>query len=305
MSGSSHPGGTWWRMLIVIMSAGWTYGEKPAHQALQQEQRDNFILEMAQRIHGLGEDQIIFQRQLRSGRPSNMMKISIMSHSITGVVVDAQAQVNNARVEWAIQNAQEMARRGLFNAAADGLEHVKTDDLPDELKNRVKKLQLRYRYLVSDYAGVWDVLNKIKPTEEDALELICNRAALYLEVGEYEKAYALLNSIDTSAIRKAGLLATVYFNRACIHSLKGNAEKAVAYVYAAYRAHPQLMSLWLTDRHLDGVRQDERIQLLARQLRRERPVAYSVAPQARFNFQSAADRQRQNADHPRMNIRIW
>ena len=170
-----------------------------------------------------------------------------------------EAQAGADRVE-----ARQLAFRGEHQRAMEKLARWVEKEAPEAVKEPILMDLVEYAFRLSDYGRSQYILKRLLANRPGNAALLCNQAAVYLQTGRYKEALALLESIDTGAIKRPALLAAVFFNRACAHCRLGQMDLAISALYTAFKAHPEATSIWLTDPQLDGLRSDPRYNVLER-----------------------------------------
>lgn len=187
-------------------------------------------------------------------------------------IPDVDRHAAAAYTEAVREDAKRLTLSGRHGQAIEQLEQLSV--VEEGASDHVLKDMVDYSYRAADYERSLTTLRKMLEVNPDDPEVLCNTAAVLLQQGKVAEAMGLLERIKVWEVTKPALVAAVFFNRACAYSGLGHKEKAVQAVYAAYKAHPRALSLWLTDGQLDGIRGDPRMGILenaAQEMRKALP----------------------------------
>ncbi|MBP7828387.1 MAG: hypothetical protein KA248_00570 [Kiritimatiellae bacterium] len=206
------------------------------------------------------------------GRPASSWRVLLATLSMGPVewIPDADLYAAKAQAEAVRQDARLLSLRGDRAAAIQKLEQFAEEWLPEPMAGKVLEDVVDLSFRVADYDRALKTLRKLMVQRGNDPVLICNLAAVKIQMGQYDEALGLLNSIDVLALRRADLLASIFFNRACIYSRLGRKEPAIAALYSAYTTLPEATVLWFTDPQLDPIRDDPRLSPLRKALNRAR-----------------------------------
>ncbi len=263
-----RPGLAWLAMSLWLAGMAWG-GPGPAERQ-NEEDVEAFLRKEATRLTG------VTARKGKEKEPeSGRWRVSVAEIPVRqrGWIPDVDRHAAGAYTEVVRADAKRLALAGQHGRAIEELDRLTKEE---DVSSQVLKDVVDYSYRVADYERSLAELQKILETRPGDPAALCNTAAVLIQQGNYAEALGLLEQIEAWEVTKPGLLAAVFFNRACAYSRLGNKERAVLSVYAAYKAHPQALALWMTDGQLDGIRGDPRMAILqnaTQGMRRAPPAA--------------------------------
>lgn len=115
-----------------------------------------------------------------------------------------------------------------------------------------------YHFRGQDYETAAAYMRRAHQADPSDVVTACNLAAGLLAQGGHEEALQILRAIPTSSLRRPRLAFSVYFNMACAHSLRDEADAAIEHLARAIQADPASSAASLGDPQLDKIRADPR-----------------------------------------------
>ncbi|HRZ13705.1 MAG TPA: tetratricopeptide repeat protein [Kiritimatiellia bacterium] len=242
-------------LVVVCLLAGGARGAREPSEATTGEEVESFLRQESARLTGQAEP----KRKSVGATPERAPRRILLADipvKPAGWIPDVDRHAAAAYTEAVREDARQLTLSGRHGQAIAELEKL---TVAGEGTDKVLKDVGDYSYRVADYERSGAILKKMLETNPENPEVLCNLSAVLLEQGQGGEALELLERIRLWEVGKPALAAAVLFNRACAYSSLGRTEEAVAAVYAAYKAHPKALSLWMTDGQLDGIRGDPRI----------------------------------------------
>lgn len=219
-------------------------------------------------------------------RPALLRRVTLASLSMKqpAWIPDVDQHAAEAQAQAIREDARILSLRGEGAAAIEKLEQFAADWLPDSTAGKVLEDIVDVSFRVADYERALKTLNQLHARRGNDPSILCNLAAVKIHTGNYAEAQALLDSIDVLSIRRPVLLASVLFNRACLHSRLGRRDEAISALYAAYTTLPDATLLWFTDPQLDAIRDDARLGPLRKAMHRTRAKKMDEELRARLTL---------------------
>lgn len=157
-----------------------------------------------------------------------------------------------------------------FEAAIQRLKEREAQVTSPEAKTILLAGVGEFYYRLNEYAMAERYMRLAidKVQGETSAAMANNIAASFLMRNELGPAEDILNRIPVSLVRTPSILYGIFFNKACIASLKNDPQTAVQHLRQASLMQPQLVMANLGDVQLDPVRQSETFVLFKQELER-------------------------------------
>ncbi len=172
------------------------------------------------------------------------------------------------RVQHVLEESDQLAQQRAHDSAIRNLENeletLEFDQSIYIVHHRLGTMLFR----TQDYEeAAWHMEQALEIQPENAA-LASNLAAVQMTLGYLDEAMDTLSGINLRIIDNAHLLFSIHFNLACLHSLKGNHERAIENLFTAVEHDAPNTYASLGDTQLDPIRDDLRFRDLATSLER-------------------------------------
>ncbi len=171
---------------------------------------------------------------------------------------EVEVLLEQNRVRSAIERSRTMMRARQPEQALAELERVAEGLQTDESRRWIHQELGTIYFRMQRFLEAEHHMATAHALAPDNPSLASNLAAVQLTIGELDEAADTLTGIDLALVRNPAILFSIHFNFACLHSLQGDADRALEHLEQAAAHDAGATYTSIGDPQLDPLRDDAR-----------------------------------------------
>ena len=190
----------------------------------------------------------------------------------TNALENALTPTEWVRLTASVEDAERMFHERRTDEAVAALQSEVATEVNPIVKGKLHNRMAAYLFKSQRYDEALVHMRESARINPGDSATLCNVGAVLLSMGRVEESDAFLRKVDTAKIDNLNLLFSVYFNKACIGSLRKNKDEALLNLIRAAQSDPRATLTALSDPQLDNVRNSlefmdlkSRLEILARE----------------------------------------